>query len=173
MAMTNPPDQTSRFPLHVHRLNGRHVVRQPQLGVLVEGEDAAAALRDAMAEVDRRVALYAELGEPLPRPAAPPPSAARTWLRPLVLVLLPTILIAAALREIPRNLTAMAPHLGSGVVHGAVGALDHARAQYAAMSADRKEELRRELAAMAGDFAPLLSALGTPACEAAPGPTRK
>lgn len=155
------------YPVTLIRHTGRFVLHQPRLGLLVSGPTLEEAWNAYREREEGYLAQCRELGlaVPDPQPTAPPSAGEwrrRFWMKSgvaLLLVLLPTVLLGAALRELPRLAAAQAPIAFSRLVDTGRLAMEGSARRLAGMSEESREALRRDVRAMAQGLRPVVEEL--------------
>ncbi|MBF0369334.1 MAG: hypothetical protein HQL52_07765 [Magnetococcales bacterium] len=156
------------YPVTILRKPERIHLHQQQLGILVDGADIATAFERYREEETRILARYQELEiTPPPPPGKGRGGGGREPLRPfmiksavvLVVVLVPTILLGAAIREAPRVMAYNLPTALQRVIDTGRGAFETVLDRLEKMSPKSREALRKDMRRLAQNLEPVVGEL--------------
>ena len=150
------------------------ILRQPDLGIVVEGERLEEVFQNYLEQEQQLRRTYAKLGESLPEPEdgskhGQRSTDKRTVYKKVMLwsiaILLPTVLLSSALREMPRLAAHHFPKALQLTMDSARVGVETFVKRLNNMTPESREEFRHDLEVIANNMAPFSQALSPLLCR--------
>lgn len=161
------------YPVTIYQRD-TFILRQPDLGIIVEGERLEEAFQSYLEQEQQLRETYAKLGEPLPEPGdgskgGPLSADKRTVYKKVMLwsiaILLPTVLLSSALREMPRLAAHYFPKSLQLTMDSARVGVEAFVKRLNNMTPESREEFQHDLEVIANNMAPFSQALSPIFCQ--------
>ena len=169
------PRAAADYPVQIIHREDRFLLHQPHFHVLVEADDVGEGYARVEAELARLIAKYRDIGVDPPPLDDKDPTVSWRRMKPFLIkaavigfvLLVPSLMIGSAIRELPHRAVLASPHAVRSVLHAGreavIGLGDH----LASMPPERrvllKEDIRRFVEAVRPylqEFRPLLEDAG-------------
>jgi hypothetical protein len=158
------PRTAADYPVQIIRQDGRFLLRQPHFHVLVEADDVSEGYARVEAELARLIAKYQDIGADTPPLDDADLIVSWRRMKPFFvkaavigfILLVPSLMIGSAIRELPHRAILASPHAVRAVLHAGreavIGLGDH----LTSLPPERKKLLKADIRRFVDSVRPYL-----------------